>query len=139
VNDLTTSRMLHDMVLGALSGSDLETLFDLPIVPSSMSKVMPTDIDETDDGYRFLIDLPGVDKKDVSVVVNDGVITISAERNLERKNNRSYYERYAGTYSRSFRLPKHASEEVSATLKEGILEVFVRKIPEVQPKRITVN
>jgi len=111
--------------------------------PSSKETTLPVDIEETDDGYNLSFDVPGVEKKDVSVEVKDGVVTVSGERRREEKGKKdgyAYKERSVGTFSRSFRLPEHVSEnEVSAKLKDGILEVRLLKVPEAKPKRISID
>jgi HSP20 family protein len=103
----------------------------------------PVDIQETDDGYRLSFDLPGISKKDVSVEVKDGVITVSGERKREetkKEGSYTYRERSFGSFSRSFRLPENVKEsEVSAKMNDGILEVNLLKAPEAKPKSIEIK
>jgi len=111
--------------------------------PESTSCDAPVDIHETDDGYTLSFDLPGMDRKDVSVEVKDGVITVSGERKEEETKKRgsyTYRERRLGAFYRLFRLPQGVKEgEVSAKLQNGILEVSLLKAPEAKPKAIEVK
>lgn len=90
-----------------------------------------TDFSETDKAYELEIDLPGVNKDDVSVDYSDGVITISAERRDEREDERKGYylsERSYGAYRRSFRVPESVDHEnIGAKFNDGVLTVTLPK------------
>lgn len=89
------------------------------------------DIAETDDAYRICADLPGVDKQNVAVTLDDGVLMIRGERHQEKnESNARYHRREAvyGTFMRQFSLPDDAyAGKVDATFKDGILEVTIGK------------
>ncbi|ALG89601.1 MULTISPECIES: Hsp20/alpha crystallin family protein [Actibacterium] len=87
-----------------------------------------------DEGYRIALELPGVAEKDISVTVEDGVLTVKGEKRSEsEQSGDSWYfsERQYGSFSRSFRLPPEADPGlVSAALKDGVLTLSVgRKDP----------
>ena len=78
---------------------------------------MKTDVKEHEDHYEILIDLPGFKKEDVKASLNDGYLTISAEKGLERngeeKETGKYIrqERYYGSMSRSFYIGEEVRQE----------------------------
>ena len=78
--------------------------------------MMKTDVKETDKGYEVDIDLPGFKKDEIQMELNDGVLTVSAAKGLDKdeedkKGNYIRRERYAGNLSRSFYVGKHVTEE----------------------------
>lgn len=102
------------------------------------------DIEEREHDYVVRLDVPGLEKKDIDIAVAEGVLTISGERNHEtakREKDRYYYfERSMGKFSRSLRLPAGAEAgAVEANLKNGILEVTVKKGAEARPHKIEVK
>jgi HSP20 family protein len=101
------------------------------------------DVWETESELVYALDLPGVPKDKISVELDEGALTISAERERtqEESQERLYrFERRYGTFSRTFGVPQGvADEDVSADYKDGVLEVHVRKPEQPQPKRIQVG
>jgi HSP20 family protein len=95
-----------------------------------------------EDRYVIRAELPGIDPdKDVEITVTEGVLTVRAERTEEKKEGKRSEFRY-GSFSRTCRLPEGADEsDVTATYKNGILEVSVAMGPEVkpEPKRIEIS
>ena len=95
--------------------------------------VMKTDVKETDAGYEVDIDLPGFKKDEISAKLDDGYLTISASKGLDKdeKNKEGKYirkERYAGACERSFYVGDNVEQEdVKAEFKHGILKLFVPK------------
>ena len=96
--------------------------------------VMKTDIKESDEGYKLMIDLPGFTKDEVQVTLNDGYLTISAEKGLDKdeqeKDTGRYIrrERYSGACSRSFYVGEAVTEEdIKANFQHGILTLNVPK------------
>ena len=87
-----------------------------------------------DEGDKYVLeaDLPGVKREDVNVDVNDGVLTISAEWNTEKKDERRHgyviNERRSGRASRSFTLENVKENEISAEYKDGVLRLTLPKI-----------
>ena len=98
------------------------------------SHVMKTDIKETDNGYELVVDLPGFTKDEVQATLENGYLTISAEKGLdkdEKEKETGHYirkERYAGACSRSFYVGEDVEQaDIKAEFKHGILTLFVPK------------
>ena len=98
------------------------------------NNVMKTDVKETDTGYEVDIDLPGFKKDEVHAALENGYLTISAEKGLDKdekeKETGRYIrrERYAGACSRSFYVGKEVhQDDIKAEFKHGILTLFVPK------------
>ncbi len=97
-------------------------------------RVMKTDIKETDKGYELEIDLPGFSKDEIKASLENGYLTISAEKGLdkeEKEKDTGHYirkERYAGACSRSFYVGDEITQEdIKGEFKHGILKMFVPK------------
>ena len=91
-------------------------------------------VDVRDEGEKFVLeaDMPGVDKDHLTVEVNDGVLTISAnyEQESEQKNDDSRYvyrERRVGSMSRSFNVEGIREEDITAAFKDGVLKLELPK------------
>jgi HSP20 family protein len=97
--------------------------------------------DETE--YLITAELPEVKKEDVTVTVENGLLTITGERKLEEEEkNRKYHrvERSYGSFARSFALPNDGDPaKVNAEFKNGILTVRVAKSEAARPKQIEVR
>ncbi|MEI3177414.1 MAG: Hsp20/alpha crystallin family protein [Lachnospiraceae bacterium] len=95
--------------------------------------MMKTDVKETDQGYEVAIDLPGFKKDEIKLELNDGYLTISAEKGLDKdeKDKENRYirrERYAGSISRSFYVGESLTEQdIHAKYENGILTLDVPK------------
>lgn len=106
------------------------------------------DIHEFSDRFELLIDLPGVDPKAVEITLDNGVLTLSGERQDKRRadtNNGSESlqqrtERRLGRFHRRFILPDTVdAERVKATGSDGVLAISIAKQPKAQARRIVVN
>lgn len=98
------------------------------------NQVMKTDVKELDHGYELMIDLPGFKKEELNATLQNGYLTISAQKGLdkdEKDQETGHYirrERYAGACSRSFYVGKDVTQEdIKAEFKHGILKLFVPK------------
>ena len=96
--------------------------------------IMKTDVKELDNGYEVMIDLPGFKKDEVKASLENGYLTISAAKGLDKdekeKDTGRYIrrERYAGACSRSFYVGDNVrQEDIKAEFKHGILKLFVPK------------
>ena len=102
-------------------------------------------VDITEDEKEYLIkaELPEVRKEDVKVTVENGVLTISGERKLEKEEKDKRYhriERAYGSFTRSFQVPDDADEaKVGAEFKDGVLVVRLAKSEKARPKSIEVK
>jgi HSP20 family protein len=101
------------------------------------------DVREEQERFVVHVDLPGVDKKDIEIVAEKGVLTIKGERHAEAKTGDASYERVervSGKFLRRFTLPETAqADAITAKQTNGVLEVSIPKQPQVQPKRVEVQ
>ena len=103
------------------------------------------DVCENDSEYVIKAELPEVRKEDVSITVQDGVLTLSGERKQEKREDgeRTHrVERYYGTFARRFSLPENADEQgIRAESRDGIIVIHIPKQPvvEPQPRQIQVQ
>ncbi len=97
------------------------------------NNVMKTDVKETDTGYEVDIDLPGFKKDEINAQLDNGYLTISAAKGLDKdeKDKKGKYirkERYAGAMSRSFYVGEGVTQEdIKAKYEDGILRLSVPK------------
>ena len=102
-------------------------------------------VDMYDENDRIIIkaELPGMEKKDISVDVKDRVLTLSGERNYDNEvKEENYYrrERAYGKFQRTFSLPADVdSDKIKADFKDGLLKIEVPKPEKQKPKEITVH
>ena len=95
--------------------------------------VMKTDVRELDNGYEIIVDLPGFKKDEIEVQLEDGYLTISAAKGLDKdetdkKGNYIRKERYSGSMSRSFYVGDGISEDdIHGKFENGILQLDVPK------------
>lgn len=96
------------------------------------------DVAETDDAYHIEAELPGLDEKDVSVTLSDGILTIKGEKKAEREEKKKDYylsERSYGTMQRSFQLPDGVdADKITAEFKKGVLSIALPKSKEAKAK-----
>jgi HSP20 family protein len=90
------------------------------------------DTSESEKAYEITVELPGVDEEDVSISVDDGVLTIKGEKKSEREEKDKDYhlmERSFGSFQRSFRVPDNVDDgKIDAKFKKGVLHVEMPKI-----------
>ncbi|WIA15833.1 hypothetical protein OEZ85_012588 [Tetradesmus obliquus] len=132
--------------LGGRSGDLM--MFPSLLGPSSVpAGSHPMDIVETPAAFELHCDAPGFSPDDISVEMNEGVMTISGKRKEEKREEKDgkvvRRERTMSSFSRSFTLPDNVKDEgVAASLVNGVLKVTVPKAEpkaQPQPKRITVS
>lgn len=100
--------------------------------------LMKTDVRESSDGYEVAVDLPGFAKEDINVDLNNGYLTISATKNLNKDEQDGdkrviRQERYTGSCSRSFYVGDLRPEEIRCKYESGVLTI---DMPKADPKRI---
>lgn len=112
-------------------------------VAERQSWIPSVDVVETKDAITLKAELPGMDPKDISLEVEDNVLTVSGERHFQEEvEEDTYYriERRYGSFSRSLALPRGADpERIQAEYENGVLGVIVPKLEAVKPKRISVG
>ena len=100
------------------------------------------DVHEEPERFAVLIDVPGVEPKDIEITAEKGVLTIRGERHARTQEESSAYrrlERRSGKFLRRFTLPDSANlDAISAKHTQGVLEVTIPKQAKLQPRRIEV-
>ena len=110
----------------------IEDMFRDPFFDERESRVMKTDIKEKKDKYVIDIDLPGYEKENIKIEVEDGYLTVHASinSNKEEKEEGKFVrkERYVGSCSRSFYVREEENDEdIKATFKNGTLKLEIPK------------
>ncbi|MCR5849067.1 MAG: Hsp20/alpha crystallin family protein [Lachnospiraceae bacterium] len=107
-------------------------------------RLMKTDVRETDEGYEIDIDLPGFEKEDINLGLNNGYLTVSASKGIDnektdKKGRMIRQERYSGAMQRSFYVGDAINEEdVKASFKHGVLSLIVPKKEKAVPEKKTI-
>lgn len=119
----------------------LSNLFDddfFPTFTSRTSSMPAVNIRENEKNFTLDLAVPGMDKKDLKIDINEDVLTISAETKNEKEDNADGYKRKEFSYAsfcRSFYLPENVDKEkISASYKDGILSVELPKNEEEKAK-----
>jgi len=101
------------------------------------------DIFEDKEAIQVRAELPGVKTEDVKIDVENNILTLHGERKLENEEKKDSYhrvERFYGSFTRQFMLPRTVdSEHIDAQLKDGVLTVRLPKKPEVKARSISVK
>jgi len=101
------------------------------------------DVWETDDEIVYALDLPGIPEDNINVELDEGALTITAERErTQQESEERFYrfERRHGTFSRTFGVPQGVTEsDIHADYRNGVLEVHVKKPEQPKPKRIQIG
>jgi HSP20 family protein len=124
---------------------DIDRVFGAPPTTAADSGAWlpPVDIHEEANQFALHVDLPGVDPKAVEITADQGVLTIRGQRDDARRESRDGYrrvERITGEFQRRFSLPDSAdAQNIKAKFVNGVLEVAIPKLAQVQPHRITVE
>jgi len=110
----------------------------------SLSSWTPAvDIAEHDDQYLVKVELPGVNKDEVKLTLENNILTIRGEKKQEKETKKENYhrvERSYGSFQRSFTLPAAVkADKIDASYKDGILTVALPKAEEAKPKQIEVK
>jgi len=100
------------------------------------------DVHEEPERFAVLVDVPGVEPKDIEITAEKGVLTIRGTRNARTEEEANGYrrlERRSGKFLRRFTLPDSANlDAISAKHTHGVLEVTIPKQAKLQPRRIEV-
>jgi HSP20 family protein len=123
------------------------TFFDTPTTAGNGGAVrrwVPSmDLVETDEHFVLRADLPGLTDGDVSIELEDNVLTVSGERKAEHEEKKEGFyrmERSFGQFRRSLTLPEGVdAEKIAATFDKGVLEVRIPKPEERKPRRVAIQ
>ena len=102
----------------------------------------PVDIYETADDLVIKAELPGLVTEDVTIRVEDNVLTLKGERKREEAGRENYHliERSYGHFQRSFVLPNNVErEKVQAKFRDGVLFITIPKFKRIRPKKIAIE
>jgi HSP20 family protein len=101
------------------------------------------DLYEKDDHFMIKAELPGVDKKDIKIDLQDRLLTLSGERTYDnevKEENCYRRERSYGKFQRVFTLPADVdSDKIKAEFKDGLLQIEVPKPEEKKAKQVTIH
>ena len=103
-----------------------------PLYGKHAKNLMKTDVKDVNDHYEVAVDLPGFQKDEVNVELENGYLTISAAKGLDKdqKDDEGHYirqERYSGSCSRSFYVGDIQPEDIHAKYEDGILKLTLPK------------
>lgn len=108
--------------------------FDLPrkfFDDTNVAKLMQSDVVENDKEYVIKVDMPGMDKSNINLSYNNGILSVSGSRksfkDMSKDNSLIHRERIDGHISRSFRLPNVVASEISAKYDNGVLTITLPK------------
>ncbi len=110
--------------------------FFKPVCFTKSSHNMKTDIKETEKAFEFEIDMPGFKKEEIEISLENGYLTVSAQKNdKEEKDNKNNYIRRerSVSVSRSYYVDDVEKDKIKAKYENGILNIFV---PKEEPKQI---
>ena len=104
-----------------------------PLFGKHANRLMRTDVKETDQDYRLTVDLPGFKKNEVNLLLDNGYLTIRANKKLDKDEKNKLgklirQERYAGTMQRSWYVGDEVTEDdIKADFKDGLLNIPIAK------------
>lgn len=102
-----------------------------------------TDLSETEDAFHIRLDVPGMSKEDITINLQDRMLTISGTRESKETQEGEDYvrvERAFGNFHRTFTLPSDVNQEnVEATYDNGVLSIHVPKTEESKPQQIEIE
>ncbi len=121
----------------------LDKVFEDELLPGFGGRAPAVDVREKDGRYLIEAELPGISEKDLKVELKDGLLTLSAKTETEKKEESTKWlrrERRSFSFKRSFELPEDADgENIEARLKDGVLSIELPKKPEATPKLVNVK
>jgi HSP20 family protein len=113
------------------------------LAPFQAGKLPALDVKESAEAIAVDVELPGLKQEEIKVTVDEGILSISAERKQEKdEKTKSVHriERYYGQMERKLALPASVEEgKVDATYKDGVLHIILPKKPSAKSKAVTVK
>lgn len=116
---------------------------ELPALFGREGELAPAfDIAETEKSYTITGEIPGIEAKDLTVTLTDGILSIAGEKKREEEKKDEHYhriEREYGSFRRGFRLPENATaDKIKANYKDGVLKITLPKT-ETKTQKIEVK
>ena len=102
----------------------------------------PVDVAEDSEKIVVKLEVPGMEEKDLKIHFEDGLLSVSGERQFERKDDRNYHriERAYGSFVRTFSLPRSVeANSIVANYHNGVLEIEIPKKEEAKPRQIAIG
>lgn len=109
---------------------------------NNLQNLMRTDIEETENGYEFKIEVPGFERSDLNIGFENGYLTVSASKTNQEGQGRGKFlrrERVSSACSRSFYIGEIDQSQIDATLKHGVLTIIVPKENKPQRHQIEIK
>ena len=108
---------------------------------NNLQNVMRTDIEETDNGYEFKIEVPGFERSDLNIGFENGYLTVAANKTANAQGHGKFLrrERVASACSRSFYIGEIDQNQISAALNHGVLTITVPKENKPQRHQIEIK
>ena len=116
--------------------------FEFSDQPAASNWAPAVDVAEENDKLLVRVEVPGMKQEDLKIHYEDGLLTVTGERQFERNDARSYHriERAYGSFQRTFSLPRGIeATKIAANYVNGILEIEIPKLEEAKPKQIQIN
>lgn len=111
--------------------------------PTWNGATLSLDVQERDNAYTVIANLPGLDAENINISFHDGVLSISAELpqpTVEENTRVLVQERFYGKISRSINLPQPINQDnIEATYEDGVLTLILPKSEDAQPRQIKVK
>lgn len=132
---LTLHREMNRMFDDVLRG------FDVPFGSVQRMTGPSLDIEETEAGYRVTAELPGLAKDDVEITLEDGVLSLRGEKQGEKREGRTFSERWFGRFERRVALPDVDEAAAKADFHDGLLTIDLPKSAGAREtvRRIPIN
>ena len=141
MNIIKQPKMITDIFQSNLDNMLQEILIGQPISDRE-SKTANINISENEDTYQINVVMPGIEKENISLSLDNNTLIIHGKINADKSENqqRLRTEFLLKNYQRKLTLPKDAEHKsISANLKNGILEITINKKVKVKPKNIIVK
>ncbi len=141
-------QLFEDFGLGTWRSPFRRSFFDMdPFrrARTAFTGMPAVDVTETENGYKVVAELPGMDEKDIEVKIANGILTIKGEKQEEKEEEKQDFyvrERSFGSFERTFQVPEGVDlDKVDASFKKGVLTVTLPKTAEAQKaeKKIEVK
>ena len=138
---------MHQVIINPLVRKmNFEKMFrDIPASwDFSFNKFPKVDIIENETSHQIFVELPGVKKEDIKIVIENGTLTLSGEKKKENLSTEDVKvlnsERRFGKFERKFRIPEDInSDEVTAEYKNSVLKISLSKIVPQKPKEFVIE
>ncbi|SIS43921.1 Hsp20/alpha crystallin family protein [Neptunomonas antarctica] len=118
--------------------------FFMPVEKRMGSRLPAIDVHETDEKYLVNVDLPGINKEDIHVSMENGVLTVKGETQTEEKEEKEgkmiRRERHVGSYMRQFTVGSEVDPDaIDARFENGVLSLELKKLEKSKPNKLEIK